>query len=389
MIYINDWCLNDYVDTVDEKLFFHGETPEIMYEDVTIPGRSGKLHLDLHRFEERTIEISCWMRSDFRNRYRVLLNKLNALKGVVTLRCTPAPEMWGEGYYNTVFKGKISAPTMGSYLKNGSFTLKFNADPRYWLDVGMIDEKYLALDHYSGNHRWQAALYCQVPARIYDLSTTVVADSFANMLEFVCESTYYERSDLTIQTDSRGAYIDLAQILPTSGDMSAAITFRFNDDGNDLNYMVTTKDPYFQSTLGQVNYYIRNSVPIINHTGQTAKPLMVFHIDWRGTQNQGVQVGVNNIYVRMDTVTADFSGDVYIDSEIQDCYYYDSNGEKQNANSMVSITYGQPYAEGTVDTTDFPVLVAGENTVVTGRVTANPSNTEGAWIKFLPRWYLI
>ena len=119
MIYINDWCLNEYVDSVDESLFFHGDSSEIMYEDVTIPGRDGKLHLDLNRYEEITIELNCWIRTEFKNRYRVLLNKLNALKGVTTLRCTPAPEMWGEGYYNTVFKGKISAPTTGSYPHNG------------------------------------------------------------------------------------------------------------------------------------------------------------------------------------------------------------------------------------------------------------------------------
>ena len=384
MIYINDWCLNDYVDTVDEKLFFHGESPEIMYEDVTIPGRSGKLHLDLHRFEEKTVELSCWIRSDFKNRYRVLLNKLNALKGVVTLRCTPAPEMWGEGYYNTVFKGKISAPTTGSYLKNGSFVLKFNADPRYWLDTGDISTKYIALEHFFSGGRWQAVINdggtSSKPFRVYDLSTTVVADAFAELYQISIATPNptqfvdYTLADFTIHTDSLGRpYIDFVQQGYVGEGMGATVILRWMDEDQALNYV--------QTGVSGSNA-INSELSVENPTPYEAKPLIEFTLKDPSSIG-GLGVGINDIKVTVATAIAFDAGRLYVDCETQDCYYIDNDGEKQNANSLVTIT-----KNGTV-TTDFPYFNAGMNTVYTGYDVSTPSNVDNGYVKIYPRWYLI
>lgn len=384
MIYINDWCLNDYVDTVDEKLFFHGESPEIMYEDVTIPGRSGKLHLDLHRFEEKTVELSCWIRSDFKNRYRVLLNKLNALKGVVTLRCTPAPEMWGEGYYNTVFKGKISAPTTGSYLKNGSFVLKFNADPRYWLDTGNISTKYIALEHFFSGGRWQAVINdggtSSKPFRVYDLSTTVVADAFAELYQISIATPNptqfvdYTLADFTIHTDSLGRpYIDFVQQGYVGEGMGATVILRWMDEDQALNYV--------QTGVSGSNA-INSELSVENPTPYEAKPLIEFTLKDPSSIG-GLGVGINDIEVTVATAIAFDAGRLYVDCETQDCYYIDNDGEKQNANSLVTIT-----KNGTV-TTDFPYFNAGKNTVYTGYDVSTPSNVDNGYVKIYPRWYLI
>lgn len=386
MIYINDWCLNEYVDSVDESLFFHGDSSEIMYEDVTIPGRDGKLHLDLNRYEEITIELNCWIRTDFRNRYRVLLNKLNALKGVTTLRCTPAPEMWGEGYYNTVFKGEISAPTTGSYLHNGSFTLTFNANPRYWLDLGEVSTKYIALEHFFNGARWQAVINdggtATKPFRVYDLSTTDTTQAFAQLYDIGIASPNptewrsYTMEDFTIHTDSLGRpYIDFIQQGYVSEGMGARVNLRWFDEGQSLDYIVTGVN----GTTA-----IKTDLMMDNPTAWEAHPLIVFTVrESSSIGGLGVQINGVAVSVETDVVGTSTSGVLYVDCDLQDCYYIDNDGVKQNANSYVTIT-----KDGAV-TTDFPVLEAGENTVHTGITVANPSNADNGYVQIIPRWYLI
>lgn len=384
MIYINDWCLNDYVDTVDEKLFFHGESPEIMYEDVTIPGRSGKLHLDLHRFEERTIEISCWMRSDFRNRYRVLLNKLNALKGVVTLRCTPAPEMWGEGYYNTVFKGKISAPTMGSYLKNGSFVLKFNADPRYWLDTGNIPSRtllYLNPDsvgmHRTCNFTYATGKTIKLRAKFGEGVDTGDANIMFRYPQ--SKSSVFLVTVQAAQTAwANGEFFDITSYL---------------SDGDVFYIMVADECTWeIQTDLitGEMVTYT-NVVETVftNPTPFTAKPLFVVKAvddDYSDGATYFIQFSINGIIVRVKReFVTDHSGmPLYIDCELQDCYYIDGNGVKQNANSYIQM-YSQTLS---TTTTDFPVLVPGDNDVSYNYGSTLYYYPSASW-QMLPRWYLI
>ena len=388
MIYINDWCLNDYVDTVDEKLFFHGESPEIMYEDVTIPGRSGKLHLDLHRFEEKTVELSCWIRSDFKNRYRVLLNKLNALKGVVTLRCTPAPEMWGEGYYNTVFKGKISAPTTGSYLKNGSFVLKFNADPRYWLDTGNIPfatSIWLAPTTLNEQPVWMSPNFTYTTGKTIKLRPVGTWEGLigasAKLRTGSQQSIFIDLMTGCEEAWNNGQFFDFSSAF-SNGDVFLLHLDRISTVRWEIQTDIVTGTMETFETTGSITFQ--------NPTPFTAKPLIEINVtddDYSGGITYFTQFAVNNIFVRiLQTYATEHSGlPLFIDCETQDCWYIDANGDKQNANSYVVL---QDIAKGNVLTTDFPELKVGENLI-----NANYGSTlyyypMSTW-SLLPRWYLI
>lgn len=390
MIYINDWCLNEYVDSVDESLFFHGDSSEIMYEDVTIPGRDGKLHLDLNRYEEITIELNCWIRTDFKNRYRVLLNKLNALKGVTTLRCTPAPEMWGEGYYNTVFKGKISAPTTGSYLHNGSFTLTFNANPRYWLDLGQVPfaTSIWLIPTVSGSYNvWHTPNFTYAtgksmkirPIGTWDTPTTVPEA----VINFRSKSgvVAIETQTGCIEAWNNGQFFDFSSSL-ANGD-----TFYLQlERSDDVRWEIQSDIP----TGTMETFVTAGSMTFQNPTPFTAKPLIQINVtadDYSGGNTYFTQFAVDNIFVRVlqTYVTAHSGRPLYIDSELQDCYYIDANGVKQNANDYVVL---QDISKGNAVTTDFPTLKVGENLINADYGSTIYYYPMSTW-SLIPRWYLI
>lgn len=383
MIYINDWCLNEYVDNVDEKLFFHGESPEIMYEDVTIPGRSGKLHLDLHRFEEKTIDLPCWIRSDFKNRYRVLLNKLNALKGVITLRCTPAPEQWGDGFYNTVFKGKITTPTTGSFLRNGQFTLKFDVNPKYWLDEGQtasqqyiwvfsVDKQYFTM--------WRTPCFTYKTGDTFKIraSGTDLENAEADVL-------YRNRSDVGSISLMEGAttawengqFFDFTSLL-ANGDVF------YIDMDQDRTWEIQT-----DSVTGEMlTFKTGGEVTMMNPTAWDAKPLIQINAQYDSYTSPPyfVQFVINGILVRATyAYIQEHSGlPLFIDCELQDCYYIDTNGNKQNANAYISLV---DIATGN-ETTDFPVLVPGENTLDPQYGESLYYMPMSTW-SIIPRWYIV
>lgn len=385
MIYINDWCLNDYVDSVDEKLFYYGESPEIMYEDVTIPGRSGKLHLDLNRFEEKTIELPCWIRTDFRNRYRVLQNKLNALKGEITLRCTPSPEYWGDGYYTTVFKGKIATPTMGSFLKNGSFTLKFDVNPKFWLDLGQTASLPMMWMPLTPDVSTTAE-YWHTPNFTYHTGDTIkVLWEGADTTYAYCHIESRTRSTSTsikndaLSTWQNGEYFDITSYLTDGEVFYLEMQKRANNP-----WKIQTDIP----TGNLETYSAEDAFAIYNPTEFEAKPL--FRIDAVDDNYSSppyfTQFYLNNILVQISTDYLDaHSGmPLFIDSELQDCYYIDGNGAKQNANSWVTLidrTTGE-------ETTDFPVLVPGENEINASFGSTLYYYPMSTWTLY-PRWYII
>lgn len=389
MIYINDWCLDEYVDRVDESLFFHGDSSEIMYEDVTIPGRDGKLHLDLNRYEEITIELNCWIRTEFKNRYRVLLNKLNALKGVTTLRCTPAPEMWGEGYYNTVFKGKISAPTTGSYLHNGSFTLTFNANPRYWLDIGQVP---FATSIWSSPTTRNSQPVWSTPNFTYTTGKTIKLRPVGDT-----DISGYEASAFFLEGRSDPLYIGLLEGAETAWNNGQFFDFSSALANGEVFYLslYRTADVQWEiqsdiPTGTMETFLIHGADTFQNPTPFTAKPLIkVLAVDdeHSGGVTYFTQFAVNNIFVRiLRTFVTDHSGlPLYIDSELQDCYYIDSNGVKQNANEYVVL---QDISNGNAVTTDFPVLTVGQNLINSDYGSTLYYRPMSTW-SLIPRWYLI
>lgn len=385
-IFIGDVKLDDYVDAVDESLFFHSTTPKRVYEEVTIPGRDGVLHLDQKRFEPYTLSIPVYFRHDFKDRYRRLLNFLNSLVGTVKLRCTPAPALWGEGHYDGIFYGAIPAPDTGAWVHSGTVTLQFQCNPRWWWDIGNVPTArslFVTKSSNSGHYRTANFTY-------HTGDTIAINCLFADpgdTEDTVCIIRFQTdgRTDVSVHNIESaksawlsGGYYDLAPHL-TNGDV-------FYLELDDINEWTILSD----IPAGvEETYPLLQAHKVYNETPFTAQPL--FEITATNDNESGsatfmMQFMLNGIIVRvLRTYASEHSGrPLYIDCETQDCYYIDSNGVSQNANAYV-----QMYKNSTSNpTSDFPVLKPGTNTyreAVGANVYFFPMST----VRFYPRWYLI
>lgn len=381
-IFIGDVRLDDYVDAVDESLFFHSTTPKRVYEEVTIPGRDGVLHLDQKRFEPYTLSIPVYFRHDFKDRYRRLLNMLNALVGTVKLRCTPAPSLWGEGHYDGIFYGAIPAPDTGAWLHSGKVTLQFQCNPRWWLDLGNVatDPMLFVTTQSSSPGIYATANFT------YHTGDTLSINCLYKTSSATCDMTLRPDGTVTyvgaIEAAKEewrvGSFYDLTQHL-SDGDV---VYFEI-DQVNEWTIMSDIP-------TGSMEFYkLAQTHNVFNETAFTAQPLFEVNVtndDYSSDTAYFMQVMLNGIIIRvLSTYASAHSGrPLFIDCETQDCYYIDTNGEKQNANAYVSMysnTLSNP-------TTEFPVLKPGNNTFreSTGSTLYYfPMST----LKFYPRWYII
>ena len=138
------------------------------------------------------------------------------------------------------------------------------------------------------------------------------------------------------------------------------------------------------------SFVTTGSMTFQNPTPFTAKPLIQINVtvdDYSGGNTYFTQFAVNNIFVRVlqTYVTAHSGRPLYIDSELQDCYYIDANGVKQNANDYVVL---QDISKGSAVTTDFPELKVGENLINADYGSTIYYYPMSTW-SLIPRWYLI
>lgn len=384
-IFIGDVRLDDYVDAVDESLFFHSTTPKRAYEEVTIPGRDGVLHLDQRRFEPYTLSVPVYFRHDFKDRYRRLLNMLNALVGTVKLRCTPAPALWGEGHYDGIFYGAIPAPDTGAWVNSGTVTLQFQCNPRWWLDIGTTPtERSLFVTKNSGDTHYKTANFTYTTGKTLSINCVyadpVDPDPVCNVVVFAPNGRTIGISSIDAAMDAWavGSYYDITQHLS-----DGEVFYIMVDDVN--TWTIMSDIP-----IGSLEYYtLAQTHKVFNETPFKAKPLFEITATNDGSSGSSsfmMQVMLNGIIVRvLRSYATDHSGrPLYIDCDTQDCYYIDSNGVSQNANAYV-----QMYKNSTSNpTSDFPVLVPGENTYREA-VGANSYFFPMSTICFYPRWYLI
>lgn len=385
-IFINDLRLDEYVDGVDESKFFHSTSPKRAYEEVTIPGRDGVLHLDQRRFEPYTLTIPVFFRKNFRDRYRRLLNVLNGLSGTVSLKCTPAPTLWGEGHYDAIFYGAIPAPDTGSWLHSGTVTLQFQCNPRWWLDLGNVPTDRMLF--VTLQRTTPSVLYAS-PNFTYHTGDTLSINRLYVQGQGIgtCDIVFhYPTNKTTVNVGEiadaqtawqTGTYYDLTQHL-SDGDV-------FYLELDNSTWTINSDIP----AGVEEQYVLAQTHKIYNDTPFKAQPLfelVATDDDYSDGATYLAQVSLNGIIIRVLRTYADaHSGrPLYIDCETQDCYYIDSNGESQNANAYVQM-YSQTLSN---PTTDFPALNPGENTFheSTGSTLYFfPMST----LRFYPRWYLI
>lgn len=119
----------------DFNVFFDGSksfgTPEKDYEIVSILGRNGDLSIYNGRFKDITISVPCFIRENFIENYRNLMQFLNSVEGYQRFETTKEPNH----FRKALFVGGIE-PSTGSFNKSGKFTLNFRCHPQRFLKIG-------------------------------------------------------------------------------------------------------------------------------------------------------------------------------------------------------------------------------------------------------------
>ena len=330
------------------------------YEFIEIPGRNGDLILDNGRFHNIEIRYPAFVVDP--SKMPAIRAWLLGARGYQELTDDYNPQEYRMACYAQGLQGDPFA------LSAVNFDLVFNCKPQRWQYEPAEPTRYIVLDSYQAGTRWQAAAIFNTGGRVYDLTTKDPAAAFADVLSVALEPI----GDLTIGSDSKGAFIDLTAngLVTTDG---TGVVIRMENNGNDF---------LFELDTGAGVYYASNAYTVTNPTPYTAAPLLEFVVTNGAWITAGLQAEINGIHVTA-APTAEFTGIMYVDSEIADSYYIDSGGNKVNANSVVTLT------EGGTPTTDFPKLYPGENAVSFYRVTANPSNSYGGHVQIRPRWYTI
>lgn len=102
--------------------------PEKDYDIISIPGRNGSLSIYNNKFKDVTISVPCFVRENFLEKYRNLMEYLNSVTGFQRLESSKEPNY----FRKALFIGSVE-PKTGSFLKSGKFTLNFQCHPQRWL----------------------------------------------------------------------------------------------------------------------------------------------------------------------------------------------------------------------------------------------------------------
>lgn len=129
-ISFNGKCLTDFGVLADFSDVFN--TPAYEVSTVSIPGRSGDLIIPENRFENRRLKMKCFIRENFVQNYRDLVNYLASLAGrYERLEITAEPDV----YMNAAFYSAL-VPDTGQFLRWGRFDLVFDCMPQKYLKLG-------------------------------------------------------------------------------------------------------------------------------------------------------------------------------------------------------------------------------------------------------------
>lgn len=129
MITFNGKNLNDFGVSVDEsKIHVKAEKD---YEKTSVAGRNGDLTYSNKRYKNVSIDVPCFIRSDFVDRHDALLAFLTSEDGYKRFEATSYAD-----YYREALLESSSEPETGPWLNSGSFTLTFDCVPQKWLVSG-------------------------------------------------------------------------------------------------------------------------------------------------------------------------------------------------------------------------------------------------------------
>ena len=349
------------------------DAPERDITKVSVPGRSGDLILDNGRFKNITIEYDCLIESDDARRdFTNLVAWLKSLNGYQRIEERFHPGEYRLGVFYPVISYKVG--------NNNSVNFKLKADckPQRFLKEG--EAEYGNFVPGELNSEW-SGMY-RLPNFSYDGTRSMRLKRIG------------ETSEIS------GAYMVSLRALTIYVPDSAVDDW---DDGNfyDLTSLMTTDETYaiYLSTdyewqietdvlTGSDEVYsIKADAPVENPTLYESSPVFVIkniNDEFSGNRTYFTQFVVNGIKIRvLRTFVTQHSGcDLYIDSEVQDCYYID-NGVKYNANAYVSMLDSAGNA-----TTEFPTFAPGINHIVPA-YESNLYFTPFSAMSYISRWWTI
>ena len=132
---MSDELIFNGTNFADFNTYFDGSksflTPEKDVEFVDVPGRSGTLSFDNHRFHDVIVPYPCFIKSNFLQNFRALENYLYAQTGFQRLECSKEP-----GHYRMAQFVSVIEPETTAFNKAGFFTINFRCHPQRWLVSG-------------------------------------------------------------------------------------------------------------------------------------------------------------------------------------------------------------------------------------------------------------
>ena len=118
--------LSDFNAFFDQSKSF--ASPEKDYEIISIPGRNGDLSIYNNRFKDFNVSIPCFIRDNFLENYRALMQYLNGVDGYKRFETSKEPDY----FRKALFLGSVE-PNTSPFNKSGKFTLNFRLNPQRWL----------------------------------------------------------------------------------------------------------------------------------------------------------------------------------------------------------------------------------------------------------------
>lgn len=129
MITFNGKSLRDFGVFTDES-GVHTKAKK-SYEKTSVAGRNGDLTYSNHRYENLSVEVPCFIRSDYVRRYAALMEFLTSEDGYKRLEFESEAD-----FYREAVLDDSDTPETGAWSKSATFTLTFDCKPQRWLKLG-------------------------------------------------------------------------------------------------------------------------------------------------------------------------------------------------------------------------------------------------------------
>lgn len=236
-------------DFADFNVYIDGSkafgSPEKDYEIIEIPGRNGGLSIFNNRFKDIEVSIPCYIRQNFVENYRHMMEYLNSVNGYQRFETSKEPEY----FRRALFLGAVE-PSPGQFNKTGRFTLNFRLNPQRWLKSS---EEWIDLTDVPSYHFDNPTNMGAKPIfRFYENGTIYVSSVDSSSGEEVLTRT----GEVTI-TNNVGKYVDIdCETFDCYSESGGVITNRNAD-------VTFTIDPVINPGDNMITYYVVNPGAII------------------------------------------------------------------------------------------------------------------------------